>query len=494
MARDDAVAAVQNVLARLGKRSGLSPDRLRSTEIDARPLLTLPVVRHNAELRDRAAADVAVQVVRALARQLPPTQRIIADTVLNLEMLRQPDADTDGTAVDLDRLYGEDLGARRDYLVAHWDLVHRAQHTSPDHDAPTVRSLRTRLERTTFTDLATLLIDRPAYDFAPGGDRLDQRVPPARLGAVTVIGDAVIDQIYRVQTPPQPDTAVRGTAEDTPGGKALNRAIAAARLGLEVRLLCAVGDDDAGRRVLTWLRRYDVDVSLVKVVPDAPTPVTALIIAPGQPPAVIACRPDRTSLTAEDVLAPARRDGIATADAVLMSFEQPAAVVEQVLASIGELAEPPPLIVHAGPPLREPQRLYPYLQAVDYLVGTEAELRALLPGVDADITDIVQYLRTFGTGTVCVMESTGCHVRSADLDLLIPPYSPIPAGSPRAHAAFSAALAYRLLRRERRRPAEPGDFRFAAAAMVASQLLDVPGALSPLDRIDQILTIASEEH
>lgn len=55
------------------------------------------------------------------------------------------------------------------------------------------------------------------------------------------------------------------------GGAPANFACHAAILGAEVSMVSAVGDDSRGREAIDILRGYGIDVSLMQIVPDAPT-------------------------------------------------------------------------------------------------------------------------------------------------------------------------------------------------------------------------------
>ncbi|KZM72725.1 PfkB family carbohydrate kinase [Nocardia terpenica] len=488
MGQQDAVIAVRAVLVRLGKRSGLSPTRLASTEIDATPLLNLPVVRRHVCRSGRPPEETAVVVIRALVHRLPPTERIIADAVLALGTLDE--AGSPAADVDFHRLYAAELGERREYLSRCWQALHTVVSARPPAAAPTVRQLRVRLEHSAYTELARLLVDasddpalQPETTTAPP-ESTDRR-------AVTVVGDAVTEHLYRVDRPPLPGTTVRGSTSEHFGGKGLGRAVAIARLGLTVRLLCAIGDDPAGQRLLAYLRAHRVDTTLVKVVPGAATPADARILTGPGEASEIHCSADRTSLTVADLRTTQIRRALTGAAAVLATLEQPAPVVEAVLAALDTQPERPWLILHAAPAIPEPQGLYRYLWTVDYLIGTEHELRALVPGADTDTADTVLYLRMLGARAVCVLGDDRCRITTDDLDLDIPLSPAFLHAGPGAHAAFAAALTHRLL--DAHRPAAESDFRWAAAAMVAAQSLDgTPDAMPSLDRIDRILELGAQ--
>ncbi|WP_338758937.1 PfkB family carbohydrate kinase [Nocardia vulneris] len=496
------MVAVRNILTRLCKRSGLSLDRLRTTEIDVAPLLDLLAVRQHAHRNGISAEEAVLPVVRDLAAQLPPTNRLIADAELVLGLLRDDNA---AAAVDLDRLYAADLGERREYLTEHWRLLHETLAAEDIPPAPTVRSLRATPERRAFTALANLLVNESVYDAASAAAHTTPifRAPPTTKtpatptvpGVVTVIGDAVIDHLYFVDHIPVAGASTQGSSfEEHPGGKGLSRAVAAARLGLQVRLISAVGDDAAGRRVLQYLRDEGVDTDLVKVVPDAPTPVTAVLITSTGAAGFIGCRDDRIRLSAQDLRSPMINAALASSDAVLLTFEQPSPVLERVLSLVQRLSPRPLLVVHPAPSIGVPQYLYQYLGAVDYLAGTSKDLAAMVPdGAGASPAATAQRLRALGVRSVCAIEDFRCTVWSDRVSTRIPPFPAAMADSPGAQAAFAAALVYRLV--STRRPAEKNDYIWATAAMVATQSFgDVPGSMPPVSDIDRIVRLASEEH
>ncbi len=243
---DTAIVAIRNILTRLCKRSGLSPDRLATTEIDISPLLDLPVIRRHAATHGTTRTAAVLPVVRDHARRLPATHRVITDAELSLGLLRE----TETAGIDPDDLYSQDLGDRRKYLSAHWSRLHEIADAEAIPPAPTVRSLRATPERRAFTALAALLVTGNVYTDARSPLGATRHGAPGRIGTLTVVGDAVIDHIYRVDAIPDARGFARGRFSDNPGGKGLDRAVAAARLGIDVRLISAVGDDEAGRLAL----------------------------------------------------------------------------------------------------------------------------------------------------------------------------------------------------------------------------------------------------
>jgi ribokinase len=94
----------------------------------------------------------------------------------------------------------------------------------------------------------------------------------AKRPRLTVLGSLNMDISVTVPRLPAPGATVLGSAAVfTPGGKGANQAVAAARLGAEVRMTGCVGGDDFGRRLLAALREAGVAAEGVRVVDDVPT-------------------------------------------------------------------------------------------------------------------------------------------------------------------------------------------------------------------------------
>ena len=76
---------------------------------------------------------------------------------------------------------------------------------------------------------------------------------------ITVVGSANTDLVARCERLPRPgETVTDAAVERIPGGKGANQAVAAARLGADVRFVGRVGTDDL---VLRSMQREGVDIS-----------------------------------------------------------------------------------------------------------------------------------------------------------------------------------------------------------------------------------------
>lgn len=90
------------------------------------------------------------------------------------------------------------------------------------------------------------------------------------MSRVLVVGHACIDLITRLERPLRPDEKAEAThAWMGGGGPGANAAVALRRLGHDVRLACALGDDDLGR--LAHDQLVDAGVELVAPVREGTT-------------------------------------------------------------------------------------------------------------------------------------------------------------------------------------------------------------------------------
>jgi ribokinase len=106
---------------------------------------------------------------------------------------------------------------------------------------------------------------------------------------VVVAGSLNMDLIVR--TPRRPATGETVLGDDfraLPGGKGLNQAIAAARMGAETHMVGRVGDDDFGRQLLALLDQERIDRSRVAVTPGIATGVGIITLVAGDNAIIVA--------------------------------------------------------------------------------------------------------------------------------------------------------------------------------------------------------------
>lgn len=98
---------------------------------------------------------------------------------------------------------------------------------------------------------------------------------------ITVVGSVNLDLVASAPRLPRAGETVTGAAlARHAGGKGANQALAARRLGADVRLVGRVGADAMGEEALALLRAEGVDLSDCTVDPDHPTGVALVAVAP----------------------------------------------------------------------------------------------------------------------------------------------------------------------------------------------------------------------
>ncbi|MDZ5710755.1 ribokinase [Jeotgalibacillus haloalkalitolerans] len=97
---------------------------------------------------------------------------------------------------------------------------------------------------------------------------------------ITVAGSLNIDLVTEAERFPLPGETILGTGFSTVfGGKGANQAVAAARLGGQVKMVGKVGNDLYGESYLEYLTNETVDVSNVKPVTHLPTGTASIVVA-----------------------------------------------------------------------------------------------------------------------------------------------------------------------------------------------------------------------
>ncbi len=176
-----------------------------------------------------------------------------------------------------------------------------------------------------------------------------------RRPRITVVGSINLDLVAHCDRLPRIGETVGGAAfRRFPGGKGANQALAAARLGAEVRLVGCVGDDPFAREALALLREGGVDLGAVRRV-EAPTGVALILVGPGGENEIVVAPGANAAVEAGDT---------PEADAVLCQLEIPLGAVETAASRA------PFSCLNAAPARTLPPAL---LERVDLLVVNRLE-------------------------------------------------------------------------------------------------------------------------
>ena len=152
---------------------------------------------------------------------------------------------------------------------------------------------------------------------------------------LTVVGSINLDLVVRADRLPRPgETVSDADFSRLPGGKGANQAVAAARLGAEVRMVGCVGGDELATEALAGLRTAGVGDGWV--AKDAPTGVALVTVDSSGETTIVVAPGANAELLPEDL-------AFSESDAVLCQQEIPA----ETVAHAAELA--PRFFLNAAP-------------------------------------------------------------------------------------------------------------------------------------------------
>lgn len=261
---------------------------------------------------------------------------------------------------------------------------------------------------------------------------------------VVVVGSVNVDMIIRSERLPRPgETVVGGEFVEAGGGKGANQALAAHRLGAEVRFIGRVGHDSQGEASLSRFMTEGLTTTWLSADPSATTGV-ALILVDAQGQNMISVAPG-ANLQLSPIDVRAARSAFDGARVVLVQLEIPIETVQEAL----ELARAGGATTILNP---APARSIPgaMLRLVDWLTPNEVEAATLTGEHVADRSSAERAARTLlAQGPSNVVVTLGRHgaVWATRQDVYHIEAFPVHSvDTTAAGDAFSAALAVGLAR------------------------------------------------
>ncbi|GAB3395940.1 ribokinase [Amycolatopsis echigonensis] len=193
--------------------------------------------------------------------------------------------------------------------------------------------------------------------------------------AVLVVGSANADLVVPVdRRPGGGETVLGGDTALSPGGKGANTAVAAGKLGADVALLGAVGDDPYGRLLRDSLANAGVDTQFVRTV-ERPTGIAYITVTPDGENSILVSPGANSALEPEDITDEAL-DGVRV---LVASLEVPLPTIERAVVRAREKGVR--VLLNLSPAAEvSPETL----AALDVLLVNEHEAAYLLGSEDAD--------------------------------------------------------------------------------------------------------------
>ncbi|RKQ71136.1 ribokinase [Litorimonas taeanensis] len=224
---------------------------------------------------------------------------------------------------------------------------------------------------------------------------------------ICVLGSVNLDLIIQTKVLPQAgETVTNGHFTALPGGKGGNVALAAKRLGGDVTLQAAIGDDDYAEQALVFLKQAKVDLSDLVKIEQAHTGLAFINVSDDGENQIAVASGANAAFTAE-------RLNPISADAIFTQFEIP---TDTILAALkpykGFVA------INASPVLPGLNRLTDYADLIivnegeyrayeDALSGYEGLLAITLGGVGAKLLQNGNVIAQAAPPKIDVVDTTG---------------------------------------------------------------------------------------
>ena len=292
------------------------------------------------------------------------------------------------------------------------------------------------------------------------------------MAKIVVVGSCNIDITVECDRWAKPGETIFGNRLTVnPGGKGANQAVAAARLGAEVKMVGCIGDDVYGQLVQKALKDNNVDSTYVKVLPGENSGTAHITVAENDNSIIVI-------KAANDLVSPAlideAWDDIKEADIVLLQHEIPAATNAYVIEKCFEAGVP--VMLNPAPVAPVPPEL---LAKVTYLTPNEHEAAILFAGQGkADILGRNQgkVIMTLGSKGVAYAEKGQVYN--------VPGFKVQPVDTTGAGDTFNGAFA--VARANGKSMYESISFANAAAAL-SVQKLGAQGGMPYLNEVEEML-------
>jgi ribokinase len=250
---------------------------------------------------------------------------------------------------------------------------------------------------------------------------------------ITVIGSINMDLVTSTtQIPKVGETVLGQSFHSIPGGKGANQAVAAARLGGDVTMIGAVGDDSFGRTLVDHLTHQGINTKNIIEVKDVSSGIASIILSAADN-SIIVVPGANNSITPEII--EKHEDIIRASSILLLQLEIP---LESVIRAI-ELAKKHGVltILNPAPIQKLPKNL---LEMVDFVTPNEHEQELLFASVEGTEQDLAELKKK----CIVTKGSKGVVIYKNGKKVEIPSIQVEAVDTTGAGDSFNGALAYAL--------------------------------------------------
>ena len=247
---------------------------------------------------------------------------------------------------------------------------------------------------------------------------------------ITVIGSINMDIVVETAIFPKQGETVLGTSFHTvPGGKGSNQAVAAARLGSDIHMVGAVGNDAFGKEMVSVLATENIEHSFVKQGKKA-TGIANITLFENDNRIVVV--PGANSeLNEQDI--DAAKSLIEQSDLVIMQLEIPQGTVEYALGVCKEVGTK----VLLNPAPAESFKVE-WMDRIEYFTPNETEC------VEIFKDDVDQALEKYPNRLIVTLGSKGARYFDGDKHVFVESFKTTAVDTTGAGDTFNGAFAYAI--------------------------------------------------
>lgn len=248
---------------------------------------------------------------------------------------------------------------------------------------------------------------------------------------ITVIGSANMDLVVGTENFPNQGETVLGNVFDTvPGGKGANQAIAAARLGGDVHMVCCVGNDLFGTSITDNLQKNAIDCTGVAQVEGA-SGIANILLSEGDNRIIVV--PGANSL-----LLPSHIDEveeqIKKSKLVILQLEIPIPTVVYALAKCQAIGVP--VLLNPAPARGFELDMMP---SITYLTPNETECEQIFG------MDMVEALEKYPNRLIITLGSEGARFFDGERHIIVDGFKTTVVDTTGAGDTFNGALAQAIV-------------------------------------------------
>lgn len=282
---------------------------------------------------------------------------------------------------------------------------------------------------------------------------------------ILVIGSSNTDMTAKTQELPRPgETVLGGVFTMGAGGKGANQAVAAQRLGGNVKFICKVGRDMFGDNAIAQYNKEGMDTSGI-LRSDLPSGVALIYVDSHAENCIVVASGANGDLTEKDI--EASKAAIESCGILLLQLESP---IPSVLKAAKMAHEAGAMVVlNPAPACPLPEELFRY---IDLFIPNETELSTFsgLPVEDAESAEkAARAMQQKGVGKLIVtMGSKGALICEGGEPVFVPAHKVKAVDTTAAGDTFCGALCVAIS--EGKSLKEAAEFACAASALTVQKM------------------------